>query len=489
MKFIDLFSGIGGIRLGLEQAGHECIGYCEVDKHALNSYRALFDTEGSWFSNNICEVNSGDLPKADLWAFGFPCTDISVAGKTKGFFNEDGTQTRSGLFFQVVRLLAGTKEEDKPRWLLIENVKNLLSIDGGIGIKGSGFLRLLLELEQVGYVCEWQLLNSKDFGVPQHRERVFIIGHLRGKCGPEVFPIQGASGQNTNALRQIGQSKWVNGSNCQAGRVYDKKGLSPTLKCPTGGGSTPCIVDDTYGYGGTRLYKNICPTLRSERSGLKVGIIDDQGRTQKDLKIQNVCPTLRAQSHGNEPKVLTVGNANPSGRGMNGNVYNSKGLAPTLTTNKGEGPKIITLGNYSPSGHNAARIVDINGIAPTVMENHGTVTAVKAVLTPDRVEKRQNGRRAKENGEPMFTLTSQDKHGVYIESGSSYVLRKLTPRECWRLQGFPDEYIDKVKAIGMSDSQMYKQAGNAVTVSVARAIGERLKEIENDICKSESQNN
>lgn len=366
-----------------------------------------------------------------------PCQDISVAGLQKGL--ENGK--RSGLFFEVMRLLNGLKEDDKPRWLLVENVKNLLSVN-----KGFDFLRLLCEMEQAGYLCEWQLLNSKDFGVPQNRERVFIVGHLGDKCRREVFPVQGTSGQNPNTLHQIGQSKWVNGTNCQAGRVYDKEGLAPTLKCPTGGGSTPCIIDDTYGYDTVRIYPEQCPTLRSERSGLKVGIIDDQGRISKELKIHDDCPTLRAQAHGNDPKVIKV------------------------------------LGNYSPSGHTASRVVDPDGLAPTVMENHGTVTAtvVKPVLTPDRLEKRQNGRRMKENGEPMFTLTSQDRHGVCLEYGSDYLIRKLTPRECWRLQGFPDEYIDKVEAINMSANQMYKQAGNAVTVNVAYAIGKKLKEIEDE---------
>ena len=373
-----------------------------------------------------------------------------------------------------MRLLNGLKEDDKPRWLLVENVKNLLSVN-----RGFDFLRLLCEMEQAGYLCEWQLLDSKDFGVPQHRERVFIVGHLGGGSGREVFPIQGTSGPNPNTLRQIGQSKWVSGTNCQAGRVYDKEGLAPTLKCPTGGGSTPCIIDayngnlktdgtvgtltaagalglrncgsfyiidDTFGYDKLRIFPEYSPTLRSKRAGLKIGIVDDQGRANKKLRVLGECPTLRAQTHGNEPKVIKV------------------------------------VGNYSPSGHAASRVVDPEGLAPTVMENHGTVTAtvVRAVLTPNRLEKRQNGRRMKENGEPMFTLTSQDKHGVYLEYGEDYLIRKLTPREYWRLQGFPDEYIDKVKAVNMSDNQMYKQAGNAVTVNVAYAIGKKLKEIEDE---------
>lgn len=132
-----------------------------------------------------------------------------------------------------------------------------------------------------------------------------------------------------------------------------------------------------------------------------------------------------------------IGNVNPSKKGMNGNVYDSKGLSPTLTTNKGEGIKIV----------------------------------VKAVLTPDRLNKRQNGRRFKEVGEPMFTLTAQDKHGIAFNDKR---IRKLTPLECFRLQGFPDIFYYKAKKIGISDNQLYKQAGNSVTVNVIYAIAKNF---------------
>lgn len=128
MKFVDFFAGIGGMRLGLEQAGHECIGWCEFDKFAQQSYRTIHNTEGEWFANDVSTVRPYDVPEADLWCFGFPCQDISVAGKQAGL--EAGK--RSGLFFEIMRLLAGRKEEDRPRWLLVENVKNLLSIGGDL---------------------------------------------------------------------------------------------------------------------------------------------------------------------------------------------------------------------------------------------------------------------------------------------------------------------------------------------------------------------
>lgn len=137
MNFVDFFAGIGGIRLGLEQAGHKCVGFCEFDKYARTAYKAMYDTEGEWENHDVRTVKPYDVPNADLWCFGFPCQDISVAGKQKGL--QEGE--RSGLFYEIMRLLAGRRKEDRPRWLLVENVKNLLSIGNGFD-----FARLLCEV-------------------------------------------------------------------------------------------------------------------------------------------------------------------------------------------------------------------------------------------------------------------------------------------------------------------------------------------------------
>lgn len=419
MKFLDFFAGIGGFRKGMEAVGHECVGFCEFDKWAVASYTSMhLITEeqrqylstltpkqrqkeilkeeyrnGEWYANDIRRVYAGDIPKADCWCFGFPCQDISVAGKQAGFQGN-----RSSLFFRVMYLVGQLKEEDKPTYLFIENVKNLLSVNGGWD-----FARLLIEMEQWGYDAEWQVLNSKDFGVPQNRERCFIIGHLRGRSTSKIFPIEGTDGKNSVSLKLFG---CINGRNSQRERVYDSGGLSPTISAVPGGKT--------------------------------------------------------------EPKIAIP------------------------------------------------------------------------VLTPDRAEKRQNGRRFKDNGEPMFTLTGQDRHGVAIkvkeatkqgysecrvgvdavnlsvpgsktrrgrvgkeiantldtscnqgifvkvsdeliayavwyEKYQCYIaIRKLTPKECFRLQGWPDDYFEKAEFVN-SDSQLYKQAGNGVTVSVIKAIAEKLK--------------
>lgn len=168
MKFIDFFAGIGGFRRGMELAGHECVGFCEFDKFATASYTSMhLITEeqrdflnklsikqrqkeilkeeyrnGEWYANDIRRVYAGDIPKADCWCFGFPCQDISVAGKQLGFQGN-----RSNLFFRVMYLIGQLEEENKPTYLFIENVKNLLSVNGGWD-----FARLLIEMEQGGMI-------------------------------------------------------------------------------------------------------------------------------------------------------------------------------------------------------------------------------------------------------------------------------------------------------------------------------------------------
>ena len=416
MTFLDLCSGIGGFRLGLETAGHKCIGYCEYDKFARASYEAMYDTEGEWKAHDVTKLKPGDVPYADIWCFGFPCQDISVAGKQRGLVGK-----RSGIYYNIIDLLKGKEESVKPSYLLVENVKNLLSINAGFD-----FASVLSEMDEAGYDCRWQVLNSKNFGVPQNRERVFIIANLRSRGRREILPL---TGENAAALNQL-----IGGM--QGYRVYGTDGISATLVGNAGG------------------------------VGAKTGLyfID---QSNHDPKITDTARCLTAR---------------------------------------------YTAGMTNHTAMNSA-----------VLEVH-------PVLTPERMEKRQNGRRMKEDGEPMFTLTSQDRHGVYVcekvdsvkvknatkagyevaregdginlaypdsetrrgrvGKGCSQTLdcsgqmgtlmrggriRRLTPRECFRLQGFSDELFDRASAVN-SDAQLYKQAGNAVTATVAYAVAMSLPE-------------
>lgn len=370
MKFIDFFAGIGGFHSGLEKAGMECIGWCKFDKFAQKSYRAMYDTTNLWFGEDVTRVKGSELPKADLWTFGFPCQDVSIAGKQKGL--KKGT--RSGLFYEMMRLLDEC-EENKPRWIMCENVKNLLSIDNGIG-----FLNVVGEMAERGYTVEWKVYNSKDYGVPQNRERVYIVGHYGESSGQPLLPIRRESAA---ALRQV-----IGGR--QGKRVYDGSKISCTLMGQGGG------------------------------LGAKTGLY-----TFVDL--------------------------------------NKKGGVQTTDTAR------ALLARYHKGQPN--RPAECSGILVRTTPNDGRVK-VMSILTPDRLEKRQNGRRIKNEGEPSFTLTSQDRHGVLI-ADDHIKIRKLTPRECFRLQGFTDEQFDKAAAVN-SETQLYKQAGNAVTVNVVEEIGRHI---------------
>ena len=222
----------------MEQAGHTCLGHCEIDKFAEKSYRAMHEVkEDEWYAADITKVRAEEIPKADCWCFGFPCTNISIAGKQTGI---QGKQ--SGLFFDVIRLLEETKKENRPKWLFIENVKNLLSIN-----KGFDFAGVLLTLDEIGYDTEWQVLDSAEFYVPQHRERIYIIGHIRGRSGRKIFPIQRKN--KSAGIKQIGnikqpRKKW---KNPPSGRIFSVEGISPTLTCNGGGGHEVKILVEKKG--------------------------------------------------------------------------------------------------------------------------------------------------------------------------------------------------------------------------------------------------
>ena len=429
MKFIDIFAGIGGFRSGLEKAGHQCVGYVEWDKYARKSYQAIYDTEGEYTAHDIKEVKGIELPEADIWTFGSPCQDISIAGKQKGIVKGG----RSSMFFEVIRCLEERigGEKTLPSILIMENVKALLSSNGGWD-----FARVIIEMDKVGYDAEWAVLNSSDV-VPQNRERVYIIGHLRGTSTRQVFPIrrQGTDLVRTNPkIRVVGNTS---STDYKSQNIISSNGISPTLTATD--------------------YKH-----------------------PKQVAVRQV---------GNIVK--QAGFSNP----QRGRIYSANGISPTLNTVQGGGlePKVLIerpLKGLTKNGwHFEQNVFSKNSIAATLKATGGSGNIPKIVckpcLTPDRINKRQHGRGFKENGNPEFKLISQDKHGVLTEDGKSIAIRKLTPRECWRLQGFSDEQFEKAKKAGISDTQLYKQAGNAVTVDVIEQIGKRLV-LEDDEAKRSS---
>lgn len=277
MKYLSLFSGIGGFELGIQRA-HElqkmgaksedstnasgttsqysehplCVGYSEIDKYATQVYSKHFPDHKNY--GDITKINTEELPDFDMLVGGFPCQSFSIAGKRGGF--ED---TRGTLFFEIARLLRAKQ----PRLFLLENVKGLLSHDSG-----RTFKTIISTLTELGYDLQWQVLNSKNFGVPQNRERVFIVGHLRGTTRPEVFPLaQNASEDivlptittrvtaDSNGTyvskRPSHQIKQVNNPKHSNDRVYDETGISPTLNTMQGGMRQPFIKVPEAVRGGT----------------------------------------------------------------------------------------------------------------------------------------------------------------------------------------------------------------------------------------------
>jgi DNA (cytosine-5)-methyltransferase 1 len=377
LKFLDLFAGIGGFRQGMENQGNKCVGYVEIDKWARQSYQAIYNTEGEWTANDITKVTNEDWQqfkgKVECICAGFPCQSFSIAGRRLGFADK----TRGTLFFQVAR----AAEQVKPRYLFLENVKGLLSHD-----QGRTFEVILQTLDELGYDAEWHVLNSKEF-VPQNRERVIIIGHLRGESTREVFFESGESKQLVEENEIVDLLPTSDSRHGRRGTVLSPKGISSALAATD-----------------YKLPKQIIQV----------------GNYMEDHKFKNPQP---------------------------GRVYSKDGISPTLNT--------MTGGNRQPN---------------IVVESE----PIRAVNSPEVSNKTQNGRRIKDVGDPEFALTVRDRHGIVIGKGKSLRIRKLTPLECWRLQGFPDSAFYKAKESGVSDSQLYKQAGNSVTVPVIEFVARRL---------------
>lgn len=384
MKFIDLFAGIGGFRFGMESAGHECVAFCEIDKFARASYKAIHNTEGEIELHDITQVADDEIRNighVDAICGGFPCQAFSVAGNRRGF--ED---TRGTLFFEVARFASILK----PKYLFLENVKGLLNHD-----KGNTFETILSALDELGYDVEWQVLNSKDFGVPQNRERVFIIGHLRGERGRKVFPLRGEDEKSSAkrlGINILGNTKNPNGT---------AKG-------------TRDIVHDSKGIVGT------------------LTATDYKGPKQVAIP--------------NEIKKYGVLQPNFNQSGV---VYETDGISPTIRTMQGGGlePK-IRVREATKQGYAEATVGDsVNLAHPNSKTRRGRV------------------------GEGIAnTLVTGDSQGVVMPN---FRIRKLTPKECWRLQGFPDWAFDKAQEVN-SNSQLYKQAGNSVTVNVIKEIARYL---------------
>ena len=344
LKVIEAFAGVGSQRMALRNLGikHEVVGIFEIDKFALKSYEAIHGECPNL--GDISKIDIKDIPKHDLFTYSFPCQDLSIAGKQKGMIRG---VTRSGLLYECERII----KHCKPKYLLLENVKNL------VGKKNKPqFDEWLKFLEDLGYANYWKVLNAKDYGVPQNRERVFVVSIL-GEHKPYTFP------QPIKLNRVIKD-----------------------------------ILEDT---------------------------VDEKYYMNKPFHLvnkKNEAAELQIKAHRNIKSVQSPNH-----------------ICPTLTTMQGghREPKILQVAKTECRFDQESRVYGVNGISPT-----------------------------------LAARDSQGPKKVYINK--EYRVRKLTPLECWRLMAFADEDFFKAKNAGISNSQLYKQAGNSIVVKVLEGIFKEL---------------
>ena len=397
-KVLSLFSGIGAFEKALKNIGvdYDLVGYSEIDKYASKSYAAIHNVDESMNLGDITKINEKELPKnIDLVTYGYPCQDISLAGKQKGLFNEDGSKTRSGLFFDALRII----EEIQPRVAIAENVKNL------VGKKFKPQFDIILDsLDKAGYNNYWQVLNAKDYGIPQNRERVFIVSIRKdidnGFEFPKAVPLQLRLKDMLDD--EVDEKYYL--SKEQIDRINNSNFMQEKKRL-----QEKDYVDTLL----ARDYKDPkCVAVEPKRIG---GLFDTETSKHQAGSIWDkecISPTIDTMQGGYRQPLVTIDD----------NVSNDE-------------IKINVIGNYSPSGYDASRIVDENGLAPTVKENHGTAT----------------------------------------ETIQNYRIRKLTPLEVWRLMGFDDEDFEKAEKVN-SNTQLYKQAGNSIVVDVLEHIFSKLNE-------------
>ncbi len=481
IKLLSLFTGIGAFEKALERLNikYDLVGFSEIDKHAIKSYCAIHNVTEDKNYGDISKINENELPDFDIMTWGFPCQDISIAGKLKGI--KEG-ETRSGLYYEGYRIL----KTKKPKVSIIENVKNLTSKR----FKNE-FDSILKDLSDLGYNNYWQVLNAKDYGIPQNRERVFIIsirkdidngkfifpekiqlqlklkdlleevvdnkyyltekgiGRLikrnnkliRNNENPDVSSciIAGyhkMDGRNNQYISEENKPKRIGGiydtdeRKRQAGGIYDPNAISPTLTTMFPGGDKQpfVLVNEGTKKGSSEAREGDSINISYPNNMKKRGRVG-KGVSQTIL----TSPNMAVVENANKPICL---NANKK-VSIQDRIYDEEGISATVTASEFRSKvaerKMFNLYNDK----------EIKDIAPTQTTNCGSSTSSAAVLIS--------------------------------ENGSNYLkIRKLTPLECWRLMGFDDEDFYKAKNVGISDTQLYRQAGNSIVVNVLEEIFKTL---------------
>lgn len=539
MKFIDICSGIGGFRSALEKHGHECMAFAEIDKFAKQSYKAIYDTENEEELDDITSVTDEHFRlyrgQVDIITGGFPCQAFSIAGNRRGF--ED---TRGTIFFHIARAI----KEIQPSYVLLENVKGLLSHD-----KGRTYGTIVQALDELGYFIEWGLFNSKYWGVPQNRERVYILVTRKDVWKePKLFNlVKQQTSVDTRLVdileKDVDESYYLSEEKTRkltlnedlSGRLnhYDYRDVdsvhsvnrvSPTLNTMQGGNrqpkvAVPVLTPDRVNkrQNGRRFKEDNDPmfTLTSQdRHGIAIREATKKGYTEamEGDSVNTSFPnskTRRGRVGKQVAQTLQAGEVNQGVVVDKGHNFYAKDnilyderqyvnlpdqfepdyiyVEPVIKVIDKEH---IILINSDDEQYEILKIKNDYYLSLGVSHN------LKDVI--QYVPKEQYGRLGKQASETMNENIDLIEEGMTINSYNKTLnstgisptvttrpegfktailpitnnlrIRKLTPLECWRLQGFTDEQFYKAKNSGVSKSQLYKQAGNAVTINVVDAI-------------------
>lgn len=442
IRLLSLFSGIGAFEKALDRIGakYELVNYCEIDKYASVAYAAV---HGVSEELNLRDVQTIDCDKlkdrgVNLVTWGFPCQDISVAGLMRGF-EHNGQKTRSGLFYDALKVI----RELQPEVAIAENVKALT------GKKfETEFAAVRGGLSDAGYNNYYAVLNASDYGIPQHRERVFIVS-IRKDIDRDKFAFP-----QKEPLRL---------------RVKDLLEYD---------------VDEKY-YIDTDRARELIRKLAEEGKlpeRNKAGTLGTH-ETDRVWNENEITPSLKATDYKN-PVKIALKQVGEIGSCQSGRIYDSDGCCPTLNTAQGgqRQPKILDVMNGEKDGTSRTIKAQYYKTGPSSLEktkDRGSSGVIERFDTDCKAvgDLKAGGERgivydAEKSMCTMSATQYKDPHKVLNE----YRIRKLTPKECWRLMGFDDDDFEKAKAAGISNTQLYKQAGNSIVVQVLERIFEKLIE-------------
>lgn len=374
IKLLSLFSGIGAFESALRRGGYEynLVNYCEIDKYASKAYSQIHNVSEELNLKDVTTVDTSLLSDIDMITYGFPCQDISIAGKQKGFTDSDGNRTRSGLFFEALRIIENTK----PKYAIAENVKALTS-----NKFAREFDTVLTSLEQARYNNYWKVLNAKDYGIPQNRERVFIVSIRKDiDNGNFAFPNKTELTLRVKDMLEdvVDQKYYLYNSKTTINQIISKEKIKDVECC-----DSTCLSATDY---------------KEPRS-----VLQHNSRTSDN----EYCIS----------------------KNMSWPKYNSD------------------------QSYYIKQIRDNNIETPVAIDEQNKVVRTDGTVGT------------------LTTDGSSPKHNNRI-CDVDYRIRKLTPRECFRLMGFTDEEFDRIS--GISNTQLYKMAGNSIVVNVLMAVFKEL---------------